>query len=100
LVEALTERFTAHVMEGAKLPSHRRRDVAEAVSFAADRGELRCTCGITGSTYFAIWDSSDTAAFRLADEAAQGTVSLVTGTRYYPWLWSRDIASPPTRGSM
>jgi hypothetical protein len=84
----LVQRFTDHVMSAAKLPAARRSDVQEAPLFAVQGTELRCTCGITGSTYAVTWDGSREGALALADEAAQGTGHLVTETPHYAWLRS------------
>jgi hypothetical protein len=93
LEHALVERFAAYVMQAAHLPDARRSDVEQAPAFSVVGGEIRCTCRITGSTYFAEWDGSEAAAARLADEAAEGTAFLVTRTPHYAWLRSsRDIA--------
>ena len=89
LRRALAQRFADHVLATAQLPEARRGDVESAPHFTAFDGELRCTCDITGSTYTAEWDGTESEAMRLADEAADGTAHLVTRTPYYAWLRSR-----------
>ena len=89
LERALVERFTDYVMRVARLPEAQRTAVEQAPDFHVVDGEIRCTCGITGSTYSAVWDGSDETARHFADEAAHGTVLLVTRTPYYAWLRSR-----------
>jgi hypothetical protein len=88
LQHALTQRFADRVMQVAQLPASRRSDVEEAPRFSVHPGEIRCTCGVTGSTYSVEWDGSDAVALRLADEAADGTAFLVTSTPHYRWLRS------------
>ena len=70
---ALVQRFVDHVMSVAILPPGRRAEIEQAPRFWIEHTELRCTCGITGSTYAAAWDGSEGRAMNLADEAAEGT---------------------------
>jgi hypothetical protein len=93
LHEALRVRFVERVMESAALPAARRSDVEVAPRFSIAGDEVSCTCGITGSTYTARWDGTDASAFRLADEAAEGTAHLVTSTPHYAWLRSSAESS-------
>jgi hypothetical protein len=96
LQHSLTKRFADHVMRAANLPLARRHDVEQAPSFSLEHGELRCTCGITGSTYATAWDGSEERAVALVEEAAAGTAFLLTKTPHYAWLRSSrgDIPDP------
>ena len=89
LREKLTQRFADRVMESAELPEERRADLERAPEFAVERGELRCLCRITGSTYAVPWNGAEDLAERLADEAADGTAFLITRSSHYAWLRSR-----------
>jgi hypothetical protein len=86
LEQALVRRFTDRVMRRAELPLAQRHDVAEAPSFEAGDGEIRCTCGITGSTYASGSDGTAEKAGALADEAAEGSAWLNKNTPRYAWL--------------
>jgi hypothetical protein len=90
LDEKLVARFVEVVMTRADLPPARASDVRSAPEFwiEAER-TLGVTCTITGSSYERpSWDGSPGAAIALADEAADGTASLVRETPYYAWLRS------------
>jgi hypothetical protein len=91
LDEKLVERFTQRVIAQVELPSAREPDVRAASEFwVDDASTLGVTCTITGSTYELPhpWDGSMESAIALADEAADGTASLVMTTPHYAWLRS------------
>jgi hypothetical protein len=91
LLSRLVDRFTAGVLDAARLPPARASDVRRSceISLSGDPRLLRLTCTITGSTYESPWDGSEDVAFSLVDEAADDTASLVARTPHYAWLRSR-----------
>ena len=91
LQHRLVQRFTDSVMTRASVPPARRQDVEDAPRFAASEGEIRCTCGITGSTYVESWDGSSGAAESFAEHVGEMTASLVAKTKkhhHYAWLYA------------
>ena len=91
LHESLVEIFTQAVMNGAALPAARRGDVQEAPTFSSRRGEIICTCNITGSTYNEPWDGTSSSADAFAQTVGEETASLVVRTKknhMYAWLYA------------
>jgi hypothetical protein len=91
LHESLVEIFTQTVMNGAAVPAVRRDDVREAPTFSSRGGKIRCTCGITGSTYSEPWDGTPASAELFAQTVGEATASLVARTKKnhrYAWLYA------------
>ena len=86
LGRALAERFASTVMRQASLPEGRSPEVAQAPRFSALEGEIRCECGITGSSYSAFWDGSDEAARAFAERAGRDSARLIRETPRHGWL--------------
>jgi hypothetical protein len=91
LQHLLVQRFTDSVMRLAKVPPARRPDVEDGPRFSAGEGEIRCTCGITGSTYVEPWDGTAHAAEGFADYVGEMTADLVKRKKkhhHYAWLYA------------
>lgn len=91
LHESLVQIFTRAVMSGAALPAARRDDVQEAPTFSSRRGEIFCTCDITGSTYSEPWDGTSGSAEAFAQTVGEETAAVVAQTKKnhkYAWLYA------------
>jgi hypothetical protein len=84
--QSLVDRFASAVMSLADLPPSRLADLTGAAQFSATKSEIRCTCGVTGSTYAEPWDGSPVAAEQFAGDAAENTAYPIRTTPHYAWL--------------
>src|SRR5215211_1183394 len=86
LERSLARRFSETVMREAALPRGRSLAVEQAPRFSIVEGEIRCGCGLTGSSYSARWDGSAEAAEAFAVRAGSDSARLVRETPRHAWL--------------
>lgn len=85
----MLDRFADRVVALAALGPERRPDLRASASLSGDRGTLRFTCSITGSSHERPWNGSHPAANAFVDSAAEDTAHLILSTPHYAWLRSR-----------